>query len=484
MGATESFDSAIELADAIRRGTIGPVEALEACLEQVDRFNPQVNAVVWRNDEEAREQASRAQDALGSAEPEDLPPFHGVPIPIKDLAPVAGWPVTYGSHGAPTAPSAESELVVEAFRRAGFILCGRTNTPEFGPITATENVRYGPTRNPWDPRHTPGGSSGGAAAAVAAGMFPLAHASDGGGSIRIPASCCGLVGLKPSRGRVPSRSTMWEGAATDGAVTRTVADAAAVLDAICGPDPLCWWNAPVADRPFSAEVGAEPGRLKIGLVEQAPLGLPLDPACAEAARRGASALEGLGHSVEPVAFDTLPQELIESFRAVVGAGFAEYDDVDWSQVEPHNVAGRQAALEIDSLTYRTAVRALQALTRPIVAAWGRDFDVLLTPTLSIEPPEVGVVLQAAHANPAEPAEPVIQMVAFTLLGNVTGLPAISLPLHVSESGLPIGVQLVGGPWDEAGLIRVAAQLELAEPWDDRRPDLERVAAEAGRAPAV
>jgi amidase len=277
---------------------------------------------------------------------------------------------------------------------------------------------------------------------------------------------------------------MWEGAATDGAVTRTVADAAAVLDAVCGPDPLCWWNAPTPERPFAAEVRAEPRGLRLGLVEQAPLGLPLEPACAEAARRAASVLEELGHAVEPVAFDTLPAELIEGFRPVWGAGYAEYDDVDWSQVEPHNVAGRQAALEVDSLAYRTAVRALQGLTRPIVAAWGRDFDILLTPTLSIEPPEVGTVLEAAHANPREPAEPVIQMVAFTLLANVTGLPAISLPLHVSESGLPVGVQLIGGPWDEAGLIQVAAQLEVAEPWGDRQPDLAPVTAEAPPAPAA
>jgi amidase len=484
MGKSESFDSAVELAADIRRRAIGPVEALEACLDRVDRLNPVVNAVVWRNDEEARAHATRAQEALTATEADELPPFHGVPIPIKDLAAVAGWPVTYGSHGAPTAPSAESELVVEALRRAGFILCGRTNTPEFGPITATENVRYGPTRNPWNPQHTPGGSSGGAGAAVAAGMFRIAHASDGGGSIRIPGSCCGLVGLKPSRGRVPSRSTMWEGAATDGAVTRTVGDAAAVLDAICGPDPLSWWNAPAPKRPFAEQLDADPGELRIGVVEQAPLGLPLDPACAEAARRGASALEELGHAVETVAFDTLPEELIEAFRPVVAAGLAEYDDVDWTRVEPHNAAGRQAALQVDSITYRTAVRALQGITRPIVAHWGRDFDVLLTPTLSIEPPEVGTVLAAAHASPGEPAHPVIQMIAFTLLANITGLPAISLPLHVSDSGLPVGVQLIGGPWDEARLVNVAAQLERAEPWADRRPDLEPLAAGAPPASAA
>jgi amidase len=474
---TAPAGSALDLAAAIRRREVGALEALEACLDEVDRLDPQVNAVVWRNDDEARAEARRADDRL-ARDGDAGPPFLGVPIPIKDLTPVAGWPVTYGSRGASPEPSAESELVVEALRRAGFVLCGRTNTPEFGPITVAENLRYGPTRNPWNPDHTPGGSSGGAGAAVAAGMFPVAHASDGGGSIRIPASCCGLVGLKASRGRVPSLTTSWEGAALEGAVCRTVADAAAVLDAISAPDPLGWWPPAPATGPFAAEVGADAGRLRVGLVESAPLGLPLDPACARAARDAAQALEGLGHGVEPVEFDTLPEDLLEDFRAMVGAGLADYDDVDWSQVEPHIAAYRRAGEETDSLAYRTAVRTVQRRSRDIVAAWGRDFDVLLTPTLSIEPPPVGAVLEAVHAAGEEPAIPVIQMVAFTALANITGLPAVSLPLHVAESGLPVGAQLVAGPWDEATLIRLASALERAQPWGDRRPDLGRLAAAA------
>jgi amidase len=476
MGGRAPFASALHLAAAIRDGQIGAVEALEACLAEVDRLNPALNAVIWRNDVQARAAAERAQQQLADAGPGGVGPFHGVPIPIKDLTAVAGWPVTYGSHGASEAPSTESELVVEAFVRAGFVLCGRTNTPEFGPVTAAENDRYGPTRNPWNPQHTPGGSSGGAAAAVAAGMFPIAHANDGGGSIRIPASCCGLVGLKPSRARVPSLYTWWEGASVEGVVTRTVADAAAVLDATAGPDALSWWNAPPPPRPFADELGADPGRLRIGLVERAPLGLPLAPACTEAAAGAARSLEELGHTVEPVELDTLREDLFEPFGAIVASGFADFEDVDWSKVEPHNAAGRQSALDTDVVTYRLAVRALQRITREIVAAWGRDFDVLLTPTLSIEPPEVGTVLAAAHASPGEIAVPVIQMAAFTALANITGLPAIGLPLHVAESGLPIGVQLVGGPWDEATLIRIASQLEHARPWGDRRPDLQHVAA--------
>ncbi|HWH43437.1 MAG TPA: amidase [Thermoleophilaceae bacterium] len=464
------FSSGLDLAAAIRRRELTAVEALDASLEAIDRLNPTLNAVIWRDDEGARAEAARADEALASGDADALPPFHGVPLPIKDLTPVAGWPVTYGSHGAPEGPSEESELVVDAFRRAGFVLCGRTNTPEFGPITVTENLRYGPTCNPWDPSRSPGGSSGGAAAATAAGMFPLAHANDGGGSIRIPAACCGLVGLKPSRGRVPRLTQSWEGAAVEGVVTHTVSDSAAVLDAIAGVDRLGWWSAPQPSRPYADEVGAEQAPLRVGLATGAPLGLPLDDSCADAARHCAELLEGLGHSVEPVQFDTLPGDLVEPFLAFVRAGFADFPGVDWSKTEPHNRAGYEDAQHLTALQYAEASRYLQLRSRELVAPFGRDFDVLVTPTLSIEQPQVGSVLEAAHATPGEPVVPVIQMIAFTMFGNLTGLPAISLPLHWTESGLPAGAQIMGGAWDEATLIRLASALEEAAPWADRRPD--------------
>jgi amidase len=237
----DTFSAATELAAAIARREVSPVELLEQCLDQVDKLNPALNAVIWRNDEEARATAQAVADAVTRGE--ELAPFAGVPLPIKDLTPVARWPVTYGSWGASGDLKAEDELVVAALRRAGFTLTARTNTPELGPIPVTENLRYGITRNPWNPEHTPGGSSGGAGAAVASGMFPLAHANDGGGSIRIPASCTGLVGLKASRARVPAFVPGWLGASVEGVVTRTVGDSAAVLDQICGPDPLSWYNA-------------------------------------------------------------------------------------------------------------------------------------------------------------------------------------------------------------------------------------------------
>jgi amidase len=478
MATNDPFASALDLAAAIRRRELSPLEALDRCLAEVDRLNPLVNAIVWRDDDEARRFAKEAEHLMATTEPDLLPPFHGVPIPIKDLTPVAGWPVTYGSYAAPEGVSELGEIVADKLRDAGFILVGRSNTPEFGPITVAENLRYGATRNPWDPDRTPGGSSGGAAAAVASGMFPIAHANDGGGSIRIPASCCGLVGLKPSRGRVPRLVQSWEGAVVEGVECWTVADSATALDVISGPDRLAWYNAPAPERPFAQEVGAEQAPLRIGLLEKAPLDMALADACADAASVAAQLLEGLGHHVEPVMFDPLPYDLIGASLPLIWAGFVDYEGVDWTKAEPHNAAAWEQASGASLVDLARAIRALQFRTREVVASWGRDFDVLLSPTLSIEPPPVGSVLEAAHAAPGEPVPPVLAMVAFTIIGNLTGLPAISLPLHRTGDGVPIGAQLTGGPWDEATLIRLAAQLEEAAPWAGQRPDVERLASAA------
>ncbi len=398
-----------------------------------------------------------------------------MPLPIKDLTPVAGWPVSYGSRGGPPGVSPESELVVDALARAGFVLCGRTNTPEFGVITVAENSRYGISRNPWDPTRSPGGSSGGAAAAVAGGMFPIAHANDGGGSIRIPASYCGLVGFKPSRGRVPRLAQSWLGAVVEGVVARTVADSAAVLDAIAGPDPLAWYNAPAPARPFAQETGTPPGSLRIGLMAQAPLGIPTDESCTAAARAAAAALEELGHAVEEVEVPTISEELVPSFIALTQGGLADYEGVDWSAVEPHIAYQRRASSELGAYDYALAARTLELLSRREVARWGRDFDVLLTPTSAILPPQAGAVLEAQHAAPDQPVLDVVASVSFTAFGNITGLPAVSLPLYWSEDGLPVGVQLVAGPWQDSSLIALAAQLEQARPWAARRPPLARAA---------
>jgi amidase len=457
--------SALELAAALRAREISALELLDACLAAVDERNPELNAVIWRDDEGARE-AARDADARITAGEEA--PFLGVPIPIKDLTAVADWPVTYGSHGASDAPSEESELVVEGFQRAGFVLCGRTNTPEFGPLTVAENSRYGNSLNPWDTSRSSGGSSGGASAAVSGGMFPIAHANDGGGSIRIPAAYCGLVGLKTSRGRIPRRAQTWMGAVVEGAVTRTIADAAAALDATAGPDPLAWYNAPTPERPFVEEAGAPPGRLRVGLMAAAPLGLPTDPNCVEAARAAAALLEELGHDVIETDVPTISEELMPDFVTMTIGGIADYDGVDWTKVEPHNQHAYEAATNrVSAYEYVVAVQRLERLTRREVARWGRDFDVLLTPTSAILPPLAGSVLAAQHAAPDQPVLDTVQSVCFTAFGNVTGLPGISLPLHLTPEGLPVGVMLTGAPFDEATLLRLGGQLEEARPWADR-----------------
>ncbi|MHB8262671.1 MAG: amidase [Acidimicrobiales bacterium] len=468
---TMVYSTAIEIAQAIRNRQVSPVEVMESIFARMDAINPKINAVIWRNDEEALAAAKAAADTVTRSDPEDLPPFFGVPIPIKDLSKVAGWPITYGSWAAPQEISQESELIVEAFQRAGFILTGRTNTPEFGPIPAAENDRYGITRNPWNPELTSGGSSGGAAAATAAGVFPVAHGNDGGGSIRIPASCCGLVGLKVSRGRIPILVNYWEGGAVEGVLTRDVASTAAILDATCGPDRGQWYNAPAPTRPFQSEVGADPGKLRIGLLEEAPLGLPMDPACVEAAREAASALEHLGHHVEPASLD-ITADFLPALFNVLNSGLADYD-ADWEKAEPHIRANRAVAQGVDSLTYVRSVHQLQRLTRDMMAMWGNEIDILLTPTMTIQPPRAGEILAAVHAGAESgaPALQVFQMALLTAGFNMSGQPAISLPTHMTPDGTPIGIQLVSGPWEEALLLRLASQLEAALPWIDRRPPI-------------
>ncbi|HUY65680.1 MAG TPA: amidase [Acidimicrobiales bacterium] len=464
------YASALEVAAAIAAKEVSPVEVLEVCLTRIDGLNPLLNAVIWRNDDEARAEARALGERIARGA-RDLPPFAGVPLPIKDLLPVAGQPVTFGSEGAPDGPSDTGEPIAEALRAAGFILTGRTNAPEFGSITVTENNRFGATRNPWDPAHTPGGSSGGAAASVAAGMFPVAHAGDGGGSIRIPASCCGLVGLKPSRGRVASSVPGWQGMVTEGALSRTVADTAAVLDVIGAPDPYAWWNAPVPERPFIEEVGADPGRLRVALCTVSALGLPVAAGPLAAVEHAGELLEAAGHHVSSLDADVFDPAGLGPFLHVVNAGLSEVAGIDWTRVEPHNRAGYAAGKAVDSLTFARSLADLQRMTRVIARRFDDEFDLLVTPTMTIEPPKVGL-LEAVHADPSAPVTEIVAMAAFTAVFNITGQPAISLPLHTGASGLPVGVQIVAGAWREAQLLAVASQLEQADPWGDRHPRLD------------
>jgi amidase len=459
--------SAIDTARAIRNREVSPLEVLDACLARIDARNPELNAIIWRNDDEARTEARALGDRI-AAGTDDLPPFAGVPVPIKDLVPVAGQPNTNGSFGTADGPMDESELAPQAYLDAGFILCGRTNTPEFGSISVTENVRFGATRNPWNPDFTPGGSSGGAGAAVASGMFPAAYASDGGGSIRIPASCCGLVGHKASRGRVPDSYPHWGGMSTEGAVTRTVADTAAILDILSRPDPLAWWSPPAKERPFAHEVGADPGRLRVAVNTVSALGVEVAPEPLAAVEHAVALLETLGHQVVRLDGDLFDPAGLGDFLNVMNSGMASYPDLDPERIEPHNRAALEAARSLDSLAYAHSMAALQLLSRPIVARFDDEFDLLVTPTMAIEPPQVGLLAQV-HAQPDFPPIEIIAMAAFTALFNITGQPAVSLPLHVSPSGLPIGVQIVAGAWQDARLIRVASQLEAADPWAERLP---------------
>lgn len=463
------FDSAVSLAQAVRSKQVSPVEIAQEYLRRIDRYDPEINAFVWRNDEEVLQAAKDAEDAVMSDG--KLPAFHGVPIPVKDFNSVAGQPNTYGSVGVSDAPRTETDLSIERLQQSGFLLMGRTNAPEMGPMSVTENQRYGITRNPWDLRLSPGGSSGGAAAAVAGGLAPVAQASDGGGSIRMPSSACGLVGLKPSRGRVPMRVPAWEHSATDGAVTRHVEDAAALLDVMSVPDLLGWYHAPVPERPFVEEVGRETGRLRIGLLVAAPTGVPVDDECVAAAKALAHVLEGLGHDVSPVEPRFFSLDAARAFVDLVvpaALHLTPYDDPDLA--EPYLQALRAQALSRNSAEYAQGVALLHLESREIIAQWGRDFDVLLTPTMACTPPPAGTVVQDKNADPTGFRLTETQMISFTFFANVTGLPAISLPVHRTATGVPVGAQLVGAPFDEACLIRLASAVESVFGWTTTLPD--------------
>ena len=464
-------------AELVRRREATPRDLVEAAIARIEKTNPELNAVITPLFEKARAQAASATLPDG--------PFRGVPFLLKDLfCHSAGDPYHAGMRllrELRWVEPADTQLAAR-FRAAGFVFVGRTNVPELGPVPTTEPVAYGPTRNPWDPSRSPGGSSGGSAAAVAAGMVPAAHANDGGGSIRIPASECGLVGLKPSRGRVslgPDVGESWAGMAIEHAVTRSVRDTAAILDAIAGYVPGDPYTAPPPARPFREEVGAPTGSLRIGLLLAAPGGqVQVDPECAAAAGDAARLLESLGHRVEeshPAALDD-PESALAPVTVI--AAWTARDLAYWSartgrtigarDVEPMIWAIAEMGRAVTGVEYIQAVEKLHAYSRRVIGWWSDGFDLLVTPTIPEPPPPLGQF----DATPTDPLRGFARggtFVAFTLPFNVTGQPAISLPLHWSGGGLPIGVQLVAAYAREDLLIRVAAQLEAARPWKDRRP---------------
>ena len=456
-----AFLPATEQAQLVRDGTVSPVELVELYLERIDRLDPDLGAYVTvRGDEALAEARAKA------GEPAEAP-FHGVPISLKDLDTTAGIRTTFSSQAFASNIPDFDLAHIGRLKAAGFVILGKTNTPEFGTTAFTDSSLNGPCRTPWDLTRNAGGSSGGAAAAVAAGLCAIAQGSDGGGSIRIPASCCGVFGFKASRGRVSNAPfAAGIGLGTSGPLARTTADAAAYLDVVCGYDWGDPFPAAPPERPFAEEIGADPGRLRVAFTTVPPDVFDVDGACIAATRDAAELLASLGHEVEEAAPDWGGPDLIEDFRPVWQTAPVLYPVPDASVLSPLNQAFLQGALATSSSAYATAVSRLQLRARRIVSLWSR-YDLLLTPTLALPPALVG--WETEPDDPWEQFDRAARFTPFTAAFNVTGQPAMSLPLHWSAEGLPIGVQLVGPPLGDALLFRVGSQLEAARPWADRRP---------------
>ncbi|TDJ14196.1 MAG: amidase [Deltaproteobacteria bacterium] len=469
----------IDQAELVRRGELTPLELVEAAIARAEKHNPALNAIISPQYDRARKHAAATDLPAGR--------LRGVPILLKDLgAHLAGDPVYCGIRAVKEAGWIEPDETYFAgkLRRAGCISLGRTNTPELGLVPTTEPEAFGATRNPWAPDHSPGGSSGGSAAAVAAGIVPAAHASDGGGSIRIPAAHCGLVGLKPSRGRNsfgPDAGERWAGCSCEGFVTRSVRDTALLLDITQGAKPGDPYTAPPPARPYLEEVGADPGRLRIGLMEHAPRNIILDPACLTAVHAAGKLLASLGHDVEnsyPPALDD-SQALLD-YVAIVSSGIARALDA-WGDKIGRELTERdveivtwkvaQSGRERSAPDYIKAVDNQHAHGRRLASWWKDDgYDLLLTPTCAEPPPPLGS-FAPTEDNPLAGYIRSAPFGVFTMQFNMSGQPGISLPLHWTEDGRPVGVQLVAAFGREDVLLRVAAQLEQAQPWADRLPTI-------------
>jgi amidase len=494
-----TLDDATGLASRVRAGEVSPAELLDACEARVRAHDPALNAVVVQAFDAARAELALRQRA--GTDREGV--FAGVPVLVKDLvSTVRGLTTWHGNRllKRATGPADHDSEFIRRLRATGALIVGKTNTPEFGLVPYTEPQLTGPTRNPWDLSRTPGGSSGGSAAAVAARLVPLATGGDGGGSIRIPASCCGLFGLKPTRGRVPSGpdlGELWNGFAIEHGLTRSVRDSAALLDAVAGADTGAPAAAPHQVRPFVQEVLADPGRLRVGVCTEPWLGHGVDAGCVHAVEEAATLLRDLGHEVFqtnlPVGGTGFAEAFLTLLAGNVRAEIEEAAALTRIPARRHDFEAATWAMGMMGRAFRAdefvaAQRTLQRTARAIAGCF-EDMDVLLTPTLASPPPAIGALqptpaeqrqlalmgalnqpwlLKAAGAL-QQMAGKVFDFIPYTPPFNVTGQPAMSVPLHWSMQGLPIGVQVVGRFGDEATLFRLAGQLERAQPWAQRRP---------------
>jgi amidase len=451
----DDLSSALELAATVRAGDVSPRELTEQAIARIEAANPSLNFLVTESFEQAL-----------ATDPTDGP-FRGVPMLVKDLTETAGIRTTFSCKAFAQYIPERDAAVVRRMKEAGFVVLGKSNTPEFGSTAITESELNGACRNPWDTTRTPGGSSGGAAAAVAAGVLPIAHGSDGGGSIRIPAAACGLYGLKPSRGRV-SGAPFGGGSlelGQNGGLSVTVRDSAAFLDVLAGYEPGDpHWAVPPA-RPFLEEVGVDPGPLRIALTTTPPSGAEPDPRLAAVAREAADALAGLGHDVIEATPPWDDENLLRAFARLWAIGPAMYPVEDRTLLEPLNRELANAADATSSADYARAVGWFQSFARRVVEFWA-DVDVVLTPALGMLPVEIGWVTEPE--DPWEQYRRAGQFTPYTPLVNVTGQPAASVPWTLVD-GLPAGIQLIGPPAGEALLIRLSSQLEDAYPWAGRHP---------------
>jgi amidase len=458
----------LEQAEAIRTKTVSPVEIAEHYLGRIDRINDSVGAFVTVTPELALEAARRAEQAV--ADGDDLPPLHGVPTAVKDLNLTAGVPTRFGTAAWEPLDLGIDDFMVSKLKAAGLISLGKTNTPEFGLPCYTEPDIAPPARTPWDLERSAGGSSGGAAAATAAGLVPAAQGSDGGGSIRIPSSLCGLFGIKPSRGRVSNAPISAEisGLSTNGPLARTVRDAAALLDAMTGPAPSDWTWAPPPATSFLAACDQPPAGLTIGRYATPVVGdADPHPDCIAAYDAATALLTDLGHTVVDHV-PTFAADLVGAFEIVWAMEFLALpiEAADVPKLRPLTRWIRERGEAVSGAEFHQALATLRLAARAEIEST-QIYDAVLTPTLAQPPPLVGQLRN--DADPAEDFEAQKRFTPFTAPYNMSGQPAVSMPLFWNDAGLPIGIQLIGRPCDELMLVRLAAQLEAAMPWTHRRP---------------